>query len=821
LQYTYDTGANLRKVESLCGTGSNETFYTLGTLTALGQVASYTNGNGVVCAYTYFANSKRLDRMRNDKGASPLQNLNYTYDKVSNIKSITDGVYSGSSGGALSSISYDDLHRLTSYTWNSTTYNFSYSSIGNITVNPEFGAGSYTYGSSKPHAVTAANGKTYSYDACGNMTNRNGVALLYDEENQLKQVNNTDGSVVTFGYSDGGARLWEQVTSSNQVTKTTVWIGGIYEIKDGKTLCHVIADGRRVATFEPVSPLCAWLQNTPVIREVYAFAKTATTWPLQDGRAPLTATLIPLLGILTASVFSRWRGRLACGRSRRRFFNREWTRMHAKPWRARLLPSRWCSGRRPGGISRRSDILVATGHWGFGASLRRRYSRLDLRSYPRWMQLINVVLTVALFVAVTPTQVNAQTYDPVFYYYHGDHLGSSNVMTDRNGELVQHYEYTAFGKERFVDNSQAFSVSHRYTGQIFDDATGLYYYNARYYDPELARFIQADTVVASPSDPQTLNRYTYVRNNPLIYVDPSGHIFGIDDIIVAFLVTVAIGAAVSGVASAISAAATGGNIGQAFASGLISGALTSAGGFLGGPVGAVIGAAAGGAINTARLGGSASEIAVSAAVAGISTAAGLGAANFAGKYISDNVFAQGLAAVTAGSVIGGAASEATGGNFAQGAAAGAISSGVGFGANQAFKAYQQSQQQKAQAQQQESLNTSQPQQLSPNQLGTIGEQLSGADAENVKVQIESYTQTAKYRVLDRETPTFIEETKYVRVLSITGRTRYQITDMAHYASVNGKTFYLAVRNTTIIQDPYGVITEHNIVVRATLPYPPP
>jgi hypothetical protein len=63
--------------------------------------------------------------------------------------------------------------------------------------------------------------------------------------------------------------LWQQVSGSNNVTKTTIWIGGIYEIKDGKTLCHAFADGRRVATFEPVNPLCAWLQNTPVIREVY------------------------------------------------------------------------------------------------------------------------------------------------------------------------------------------------------------------------------------------------------------------------------------------------------------------------------------------------------------------------------------------------------------------------------------------------------------------------------------------------------------------------------------------------------------------------
>ncbi len=51
----------------------------------------------------------------------------------------------------------------------------------------------------------------------------------------------------------------------------------------------------------------------------------------------------------------------------------------------------------------------------------------------------------------------------------------------------------------------------------------MYYYNARYYDPTLHRFIQADTIVPDPSDPQTLNRFSYVNNNPVRYKDPTGH----------------------------------------------------------------------------------------------------------------------------------------------------------------------------------------------------------------------------------------------------------------------------------------------------------
>jgi len=56
-----------------------------------------------------------------------------------------------------------------------------------------------------------------------------------------------------------------------------------------------------------------------------------------------------------------------------------------------------------------------------------------------------------------------------------------------------------------------------------DDNTGLYYYNARYYDPEIGRFISPDTIVPNPANPQSLNRYSYCLNNPLKYIDPSGH----------------------------------------------------------------------------------------------------------------------------------------------------------------------------------------------------------------------------------------------------------------------------------------------------------
>ena len=62
-----------------------------------------------------------------------------------------------------------------------------------------------------------------------------------------------------------------------------------------------------------------------------------------------------------------------------------------------------------------------------------------------------------------------------------------------------------------------------YTGQIYDPSSGLYYYNARYYDPENARFLTQDTYRGDATQPDTLHLYAYCKNNPINYTDPSGH----------------------------------------------------------------------------------------------------------------------------------------------------------------------------------------------------------------------------------------------------------------------------------------------------------
>ncbi len=165
-------------------------------------------------------------------------------------------------------------------------------------------------------------------------------------------------------------------------------------------------------------------------------------------------------------------------------------------------------------------------------------------------------------------------------YLHGDHLGSGSYSTNNSGLMVGVMRYKPFGAARSGFNPGNFGTDRLFTGQRQEATLGLYDYNARYYDPELGRFISADSIVpgvsanavgyfagarltpltvnlgefpaqvhaenaeitvygpfyawsgkirqqhvvpSGPANPQTLNRYSYVLNNPLQYVDPTGH----------------------------------------------------------------------------------------------------------------------------------------------------------------------------------------------------------------------------------------------------------------------------------------------------------
>ena len=104
-----------------------------------------------------------------------------------------------------------------------------------------------------------------------------------------------------------------------------------------------------------------------------------------------------------------------------------------------------------------------------------------------------------------------------------DNLGSaSGFLNETTGETGAQ-RYYPFGHQRVGSATDLNPTDHGYTGQIRDGATGVYFYNARYYDQHKGRFLAADTIIPNPANPADYNRYSYVRNNPINYNDPTGH----------------------------------------------------------------------------------------------------------------------------------------------------------------------------------------------------------------------------------------------------------------------------------------------------------
>jgi len=111
--------------------------------------------------------------------------------------------------------------------------------------------------------------------------------------------------------------------------------------------------------------------------------------------------------------------------------------------------------------------------------------------------------------------------DSAVFYFFSDHLGSSRVVTDSAGTIVEESDFYPFGGERVIVDS--LDNNYKFTGHERDGESGLDYMKARHFASSLARFPQPDSFAfSSLTNPQSLNLYAYVLNNPLRFIDPTG-----------------------------------------------------------------------------------------------------------------------------------------------------------------------------------------------------------------------------------------------------------------------------------------------------------
>ena len=213
-------------------------------------------------------------------------------------------------------------------------------------------------------------------------------------------------------------------------------------------------------------------------------------------------------------------------------------------------------------LSESSDS-VYTVHYRYGADGQRaiKYvsnSRLSTLHFNKMWQT-NSLKTQSKHIFVGETRIatkhntegnnNTEAERRRIYYYHSDHLGSAQTITNYNQVIHERLEYTPYG-ELWIDWKSANSTDttpFRFTGKELDKETGLYYYGARYLDPKTSRWLGVDPAIyegdylpSAPINDEARKRnqnlpgnggifnslnfhvYGYTHNNPVRYIDPDG-----------------------------------------------------------------------------------------------------------------------------------------------------------------------------------------------------------------------------------------------------------------------------------------------------------
>ena len=600
---------------------------------ASAQITKIIYGNGVVSDYTYNPQTLRLEHLLTKNQAQvTLQDFGYQFDNAGNVLSITDAINTNTQ-----SFQYDDLDRLTQATGSYGTHSFQYDPIGNMTQKHAAALQYNDY--AHPHAVTRyQNGSEtihYQYDANGNMTRRSPSAsgstqvseiLTYDYDNRLTKLERqttTSCQIQPVPYDP--LMSVQSTAGSSPSAKTDViapaaQFGGSPLSDDAEAISvpSVIAKrGQDIAE---------------AIHDPEIAAASSMTAPRNDMSQPNTI-FYPCDGTphtTTATIAEHVYD--ASGQRVKRVANGKTTYYLGKDFEIESGSSSSLTQPEGSTLVRKAFFLGDT-----------RIAELELAS--------------------TSGAV------PHLRFFHGDHLGSTNVITNEQGQQSLLMEYLPYGEVKLRVGTDP--VHNTFTGQKEDLESGLMYYNARFYDPKIGRFIQADSIVGDPSNPQSFNRYSYVDNNPIKFTDPTGH--KKKKFWKSFwkaFVGAAVGALIAVLAAPLMPLWAAGMLG-----GAIGGATTGAlnGGMRGALIGAGIGAALGG---IGGWGVSTYGSSFGYAYGGALIAGGIATAAVTGDWGS---FAGGISGAYVGSQIGGGINSAIyDGITVQGGQGGTIKgSGVG------------------------------------------------------------------------------------------------------------------------------------------------
>ncbi|MFY0565416.1 FG-GAP-like repeat-containing protein [Archangium lansingense] len=513
--YKYDLLGNLVRVTDAAGNATTVSWDSLGrklagcdpdtgcssyTYDEAGHILTYRDAKGQVSSFTYDVLGRRLTKTLADG-----KQVRWTYDEAGH----------GAGRGTLTSVmepsgsesrNYDSAGRVTSLT--KCVTGVCYTSSQSYDVAGRLARVTYPDG----EAVT------YGYDTAGRLGSVSGYvnAFTYNGRGQLLTAAYANGTTARFTYSD--VRQWMteasvtgpegtlyqagygydaggRVTSMSSATNSLSNLGYGYDALN--RLTSVTGNQSQAFSYDALGNI-TW--NSQVGNYQYA-----------DGTHRHAATVA---GGNTYTYDAN--GHLVSGGGRTLTWDADNRLASVTTASGTTAFAYDATGQRvvksgPSGVTRYFGALVELGSRGFA---KNYYAG---------------PLLVARRDAIGPT------------WYHQDHLGSVRALTNQAGQKVASYDYSAFGATVASSTTGALVANSRGYGGHEVDETGLVYMNARYYDPQLGRFISPDALVPSSGNPQALNRYAYVYNNPISNTDPTGHV----PVVAAIATAVSVGVATS------------------------------------------------------------------------------------------------------------------------------------------------------------------------------------------------------------------------------------------------------------------------------------
>lgn len=224
IRHAYDAGKLVRIYDSAA---PQDSIWRLNASDASGNALDETLGSGIRVITGFDPVDNSVDYRQASAGANQIQNLSYAWDADDKLLRRQDALRN-----LTEDFRYDSLGRLDQARRNGTlTLDLDYDATGNIRWKSDVCASAvpcYSYDAVRRHAVTAAGGQTYAYDANGNMTSRAGAAVLWTSDNLPKSIARANGNLSQFWYGPFGNR-WKQVATAAGTTETTTYAGELTE----------------------------------------------------------------------------------------------------------------------------------------------------------------------------------------------------------------------------------------------------------------------------------------------------------------------------------------------------------------------------------------------------------------------------------------------------------------------------------------------------------------------------------------------------------------------------------------------------------------